>query len=61
MYILTDDLEEMSLTDEQRDYLWDMGYIFVSDDGVYQPVEDATMEDIENVLMKAGLTAPITL
>ena len=61
MNLLIENDEEMILTDEQRDYLMNMGYIFVSDDGVYQPVEDATMEDIENVLMKAGLTAPITL
>ena len=61
MNLLIENDEEMILTDEQRDYLMNMGYIFVSDDGFFYTVEDATMEEIENVLMEAGLTAPITL
>ena len=57
MNILTENLEEMSLTDEQREYLVGMGFIYDSGDGVYHTVEDATLDDVETVLMKAGLTA----
>lgn len=57
MYILTDDLEEMSLTDEQREYLAGMGFIYDAGDGQYIAFEDTTLEEIETVLMKAGLTA----
>ena len=57
MYILTDDLEEMSLNDEQREYLAGMGFIYDAGDGQYIAFEDTTLEEIETVLMKAGLTA----
>lgn len=59
MNMLIENDEEMILTDEQRDYLWNMGYIFGfdDDDDTFTTAKDITMEDIETVLMEAGLTA----
>jgi len=55
MYMLKEDGEEISLTDEQKDFLVDMGLItrhgtdFVIADIAF------TMEDIENQLQAVGL------
>lgn len=57
MNMLIENGEEMTLTDEQREYLAGMGYIYDSGDGHYHTFEDTTLDEIEKILMKAGLTA----
>ena len=55
MYMLKEDGEEMSLNDEQRNFLVDMGMIV--EHGSHYVINrlDVSMTDIENQLMSMGM------
>lgn len=55
MYMLKEDGEEMSLNEEQRNFLVDMGMIVEHGANYVINRLDLTMDDIENQLMAMGM------